>query len=54
MRELSGPLPARVIADLLGVPREDREQFKAWSTALVKRPRSDAVSFSRLPQFVGT
>ena len=23
------------IADLLGVPREDRDQFKAWSTALV-------------------
>ena len=35
VRELSGPLPAMVIADLLGVPREDREQFKAWSTALV-------------------
>ena len=33
--ELAGPLPAMVIADLLGVPREDREQFKAWSTALV-------------------
>lgn len=35
VRELSGPLPAMVIADLLGVPREDREQFKVWSTALV-------------------
>jgi cytochrome P450 len=35
VRELSGPLPAMVIADLLGVPREDRDQFKAWSTALV-------------------
>lgn len=35
VRELSGPLPAMVIADLLGVPRGDREQFEAWSTALV-------------------
>lgn len=35
VRDLAGPLPAIVIADMLGVPREDREQFRAWSTALV-------------------
>jgi hypothetical protein len=35
VRELAGPLPAMVIADLLGVPREDREQFRVWSTALI-------------------
>jgi cytochrome P450 len=35
VRELTGPLPAIVIADMLGVPREDREQFRVWSTALV-------------------
>lgn len=35
VRELAGPLPAIVIADMLGVPREDREQFRVWSTALV-------------------
>jgi hypothetical protein len=28
------PLPAIVIAELLGVPAADREQFKSWSTAL--------------------
>jgi cytochrome P450 len=32
---MAGPLPAIVIADMLGVPREDREQFRVWSTALV-------------------
>ncbi len=31
MREIAYPLPAIVIAELLGVPRADREQFKAWS-----------------------
>jgi cytochrome P450 len=32
----SGPLPAIVIADMLGVPREDRDRFRAWSTTLVQ------------------
>jgi len=34
--EVAGPLPAMVIADLLGVPGEDRHQFREWSTALVQ------------------
>lgn len=33
---VAGPLPAMVIADLLGVPVEDRHQFREWSTALVQ------------------
>lgn len=33
---LSGPLPAIVIADMLGVPREDRDRFRAWSTTLIQ------------------
>lgn len=32
----AGPLPAIVIADMLGVPREDRDQFRAWSTTLIE------------------
>lgn len=32
----SGPLPAMVIADLLGIPRDDRDRFRAWSTTLVQ------------------
>ena len=32
----AGPLPAIVIADMLGVPREDRQQFRTWSTELVQ------------------
>ncbi len=35
MTELAAPLPAIVIADLLGVPREDYAIFKAWATDIV-------------------
>jgi len=34
--DFAGPLPAMVIADLLGVPREDRSQFREWSRTLVQ------------------
>jgi cytochrome P450 len=34
--DVAGPLPAMVIADLLGIPRQDREQFRAWSSTLVQ------------------
>ena len=33
---LSYPLPVIVIAELLGVPSEEREQFKQWSDTLVR------------------
>lgn len=32
----AGPLPAIVIAEMLGVPLEDRDQFRTWSSALVQ------------------
>jgi cytochrome P450 len=32
---VAAPLPARVIAELLGVAREDREQFRAWTDAVI-------------------
>jgi cytochrome P450 len=34
--DFAGPMPAMVIADLLGVPRADRDQFRTWSTLLVQ------------------
>lgn len=36
VQDFAGPLPAVVIADLLGVPRSDRDQFRAWSSTLVQ------------------
>src|SRR5512134_682620 len=35
MRDFAEPLPAIVIAELLGVPAEDHRQFKQWSSELV-------------------
>lgn len=34
--DFAGVLPTMVIADLLGVPREDRDQFRRWSASLVQ------------------
>jgi len=34
--DFSNPLPTIVIAELLGVPAEDRERFKAWSNAITQ------------------
>lgn len=34
--DFAAVLPAMVIADLLGVPREDRTRFRQWSNALVQ------------------
>lgn len=33
--DFAGPLPVLVIAEMLGIPPRDREQFKEWSDALV-------------------
>lgn len=35
VRDIAYPLPVLVIADVLGIPGERREQFKAWSDAMV-------------------
>ncbi|CQD19426.1 cytochrome P450 superfamily protein [Mycobacterium lentiflavum] len=32
---IAAPLPARVMAELLGVPRDDRQQFRAWTDVVI-------------------
>lgn len=39
--DLAHPLPVIVIAELLGVPAEDRPRFKAWADALLEEGRAD-------------
>ena len=50
IREFAHPLPAIVIAELLGLPPDDRETFKIWSdeiTAFLGAGRPDAESAAR-------
>jgi cytochrome P450 len=41
VRDLAYPLPVTVIAELLGVPAEDRVRFKEWADALLDRDLPD-------------
>lgn len=34
MAQFASPLPVMVIAEMLGVPSQDHEEFRAWSTAI--------------------
>ncbi|RKD23136.1 cytochrome P450 [Ammoniphilus oxalaticus] len=49
VHDLATPLPVIIIAELLGVPAEDRQLFKEWSDALVKGSAdSSAEAFERV------
>ncbi|WP_276302153.1 cytochrome P450 [Halorussus lipolyticus] len=42
--DLAYPLPVTVIAELLGVPADERDQFKEWSDTLVSAASDDEAS----------
>ena len=50
VEDLSYPLPVIIIAELLGVPPEDRAVFKRWSTELVARLGTDVGPNQAIPE----
>lgn len=46
VRDFTYPLPVIVIAEMLGIPAEDRNQFKAWSDAIVASTDNHAVGYA--------
>jgi len=46
--DLSYPLPVIVIAEMLGVPAEDRPKFREWADALLTRDSSDPFDTAQL------
>lgn len=44
IKELAYPLPVIVIAELMGIPAQDRERFKKWSDVIVSQTRTDSTS----------
>lgn len=52
IREYAMPLPATIIADILGVPVRDRHAFQRWSKALISAGQSPLFALRALPPIV--
>ena len=48
VRDLGTPLPVIVIAEMIGIPPQDRDRFKQWSDVLADRAKVLGRSATRL------
>ncbi|HEU5100966.1 MAG TPA: cytochrome P450 [Roseiflexaceae bacterium] len=52
IREYAMPLPATIIAEILGVPAADRRAFQRWTKALISASESPLFALRALPPIV--
>ncbi|GAA5186625.1 cytochrome P450 [Rugosimonospora acidiphila] len=50
--DLGHPVPVGVIADLVGIPAEDRERFRGWSRAMISGGRAWAVASEQFAAYL--
>lgn len=46
VEHLGAPMPVAVIAELIGVPHDDRERFRSWSAAIMSGDERDAATLA--------
>ncbi|WP_044639924.1 cytochrome P450 family protein [Risungbinella massiliensis] len=51
IQDLAFPLPFLVIANMLGVPKEDHEQFRKWSNTIVEASNNPKSILDAQPQY---